>query len=252
MMVYGIQICGRCPSGYQPRNGPDRMTIVCEVAFAAAHTEAAAAPHQVSPHLARHWSELPDLLTLDIYTPAADPVHDPYIDDGPAPLHLAMLAFASLDALDRAAHHPAFAAGLSAIETVVSCTAMRRSDHPTAGETTAAMLAAPFSYVVRYHRPAADEALFVRHYIETHPPLLGHLPAIRNVMCYLPLPWRGPAAHPSADYLIGNEVVFDHRDAFNAAMESPVRHELRAHYHTFPAHSGRNTHFAMHRARLFG
>ncbi|MEZ5889158.1 MAG: EthD family reductase [Xanthobacteraceae bacterium] len=228
------------------------MTIVCEVAFAAAHTEAAAAPHQVSPHLARHWSELPDLLTLDIYTPAADPVHDPYIDDGPAPLHLAMLAFASLDALDRAAHHPAFAAGLSAIETVVSCTAMRRSDHPTAGETTAAMLAAPFSYVVRYHRPAADEALFVRHYIETHPPLLGHLPAIRNVMCYLPLLWRGPTAHPSADYLIGNEVVFDHRDAFNAAMKSPVRHELRAHYHTFPAHSGRNTHFAMHRARLFG
>ena len=132
-------------------------------------------PHHVPPDLARHWKGLPDLLALDVYAPAAGPVHDRYVQDGPAPMYLAMLAFASLDALDRAVRNAASTAGLSALETAVfSCTAMRRSDHPIAGETAPAALVAPFSYVVRYHRPAADEALFVRHYIETQPPLLGH------------------------------------------------------------------------------
>jgi hypothetical protein len=50
-------------------------------------------------------------------------------------------------------------------------------------------------------------------------------------------------------YTLGNEVVFDDIAAFNAAMASPVRHELRAHFRQFPPFSGRNTHFAMDRRR---
>jgi len=41
-------------------------------------------------------------------------------------------------------------------------------------------------------------------------------------MCYVPLAWRDPAGRPSADYLIGNEVAFEHHDALNAAMASPL------------------------------
>lgn len=196
---------------------------------------------------------MPGLLSLDIYTPVIGGVHDPYVQDGPAPQQLAMLAFASLDALDCAVRSAPFGAGLSATKlAILSCTAMQRSDHVIAGEAAPTKLVAPFSYVVRYHRPAADEARFIRHYVETHPPLLGRLPHIRNVMCYVPLPWRDPAGHPSANYLIGNEVTFDHQEAFNAAMASPVRHELRAHYHALPPYSGRNTHFPMRRTRLLG
>lgn len=228
------------------------MTIVCEVAFVPAHADVGAAPHQLGPHRARPWARLPGLLTLDLYRPVVGRVCDPYVNDGPASRQLLMLAFASLAALDRAARDPAFAAGLRALGAVDSCTAMQRSDHPVGGETAPAPLAASFSYVVRYHRPAADEAAFVRHYIETHPPLLGHLPDIRNVMCFVPIAWREPGGLPSADYLIGNEVTFEHHEAFNAAMASPVRQELRAHFHTFPAYSGRNTHFAMQRTRLIG
>lgn len=228
------------------------MTIVCEVAVLPENGDGDAAPHQFDADLARNWERLPGLVTLDFYRPTTGGARDPYVDDGPAPRHLMMFAFASLAALDQAARDPAFAAGLLALGTVDSCTAMQRSDHPVAGEMQAAALSAPFSYVVRYHRPAADEAAFVRHYVDTHPPLLARLPDICNVMCYVPVAWQDPGGLPSADYLIGNEVTFMHHAAFNAAMASPVRHELRAHFHTFPAYSGRNTHFAMQRTRLFG
>ena len=64
-------------------------------------------------------------------------------------------------------------------------------------------------------------------------------------MCYLPLDdlpdsaWDSRArALPAPDYMIGNEVIFDDIDAFNVAMASPVRQELRAHYRAFPPFTG--------------
>jgi uncharacterized protein (TIGR02118 family) len=104
--------------------------------------------------------------------------------------------------------------------------------------------------VVRYHRPADDEAEFVAHYLADHPPLLAKLPKIRSVLCYLPLDAAASRMLPAADIMIGNEVAFDSPEAFNAAMASPVRAELRAHFRTFPKFSGRNTHYPMMRRRL--
>ena len=49
--------------------------------------------------------------------------------------------------------------------------------------------------------------------------------------------------------MIGNEVVFDDVAAFNAAMQSEVRQELRQHFREFPPFTGRNTHFPMNRTR---
>ena len=53
------------------------------------------------------------------------------------------------------------------------------------------------------------------------------------------------------DYLIGNEVAFDSVDAFNAAMRSPARDELRARSATLPAYGGNGSHVLMRRERLF-
>jgi hypothetical protein len=57
---------------------------------------------------------------------------------------------------------------------------------------------------------------------------------------------------PPVDYMIGNEVVFDDIEAFNAAMASPAREELRAHYRAFLRFTGASTHYAMIRRRLVG
>ena len=221
------------------------MTIVCEIAFVAPRP----APPVVAPsvELIREWAGLPELLFLDLYTPVTGSATDPLVDDGAAPACLAKLGVPSLDVLDHVVRVERFGAALA--DGILTCTAMRRSEHAVAG--AASPLVAPFSYLVRYHRPAEDEAAFVRHYLDTHPLLLARLPRIRNVMCYVPLAWRHPAGFPGADYMLGNEVVFDHNEDFNAAMASPLRHELRAHFHQFPPFSGRNTHYPMDRRRLF-
>jgi uncharacterized protein (TIGR02118 family) len=225
------------------------MNTVCEIAFVAPGSIPSVPAGPVAEFI-RCLAGLPELVSLDLYTPSGGRAADPYVQNGATPAHLAMLAFLSLDALDRAARHARFRAGLAGMSNgVLTCTAMRRTDHAIAGADAPAALTAPFSYVVRYHRPAEDETLFVRHYVETHPPLLSRLPGIRNVMCYLPLAWRYAGGVPVADYMLGNEVAFEDIAAFNAAMASPLRHELRTHFRQFPHFSGRNTHFAMDRWR---
>lgn len=222
------------------------VTVTCEIAFAAPEKSP---PSGAAADLRQGFAALPGLVWLDLYAPASGPAHDPYVQDGPPPAHLAMLAFGSVQTLAQAASTPAFATGLAGL-SATSCTAMRCLHSPIAGEASAAPLRARFSYVVRYHRPADDDAAFVRQYLNDHPPLIGRLPGVRNVVTYVPLPWRLAGGPPPADYLLGNEATFDDAGAFNAAMASPVRHELRAHYRTLPRFTGRNTHFAMKRTRL--
>jgi uncharacterized protein (TIGR02118 family) len=199
------------------------------------------------------WTELPELAALDLYTPIDGGAHDPFVDDGAGPLFIAMPAFAAREALAAAITSPAFILSLGGRAHDLSWTgsAFERHFYPVAGEASAAPLTAPFSYVVRYHKPADDEAGFIRNYVDTHPPTLATLPGIRAVMCYFPLPVRSDAVAP-ADYMIGNEIAFDDIAAFNTAMQSPVRQELRRHYREFPRFTGLNTHFPMNRTRLLG
>ena len=42
-----------------------------------------------------------------------------------------------------------------------------------------------------------------------------------------------------------NKVVFDNQAALTAALNSPVRHEMRASFHRFPPFTGPITHFPM-------
>jgi uncharacterized protein (TIGR02118 family) len=196
---------------------------------------------------------LPGLTVLDLYRPIDGGAHDPFNNDGRGPLFIAMLAFASREALGGAITRAEFGRSLGGrpSDLAVTGSSFERHFYPVAGETIAARLTAPFSYVVRYHKPAQDEAAFIRNYVDTHPPTLCTLPGIRSVMCYFPQD-LGTTALAAADYMIGNEVVFDDVAAFNAAMQSPVRQELRQHFREFPPFTGRNTHFPMNRTRLTG
>ena len=198
------------------------------------------------------WRELPHLVNFDAYFPSPGQPRDPYVDDGPGPGLLAMLSFRDEVSLRTAAGGAAFRRGLAGLPAgaAVTADALARRFYSAAGEIGEQALHAPFSYVVRYHRPAPDADAFVESYLGAHPPLLATLPQVRTVLCYVPIPGCTPNALPSADYIIGNEVAFDSMDHFNLAMTSPVRHELRRHYHALPAYSGRNTHYPMVRTRL--
>lgn len=200
--------------------------------------------------------DMPALVSLDLYMPAEGHAQDPYNHDAGGPLMMLMLDFASREGLSHAIKGGALAQAQGRFPDGVAATgaAFERRFYPTGDADTPASLTAPFSYVVRYHRPAADEAAFVANYIATHPTTQAKLPGIRGIMCYLPLDdVTAQPEHnlPVADYLIGNEVVFDDIDAFNVAMASPVRQELRAHFNEFPRFHG-NSHYPMTRTRLAG
>ena len=118
---------------------------------------------------------------------------------GPGPLFIAMLAFPlarRAGAGDRQARNSRSASAAGRPDLAWTGSSFERHFYPVGGATEPAPLTAPFSYVVRYHKPAEDEAAFIRNYVDTHPPTLGKLPGIRAVMCYFPQAIAAPGVRP--------------------------------------------------------
>lgn len=198
------------------------------------------------------WAKLAGLVSLDTYVGAEQSAADPYNNDGPGPLMIVMVEFATEGALAAAVGRIATTAGDMPRGISATGAAMERLYFPVGASRAPAPLAAALSYVVRYQRPADDEEAFRANYLATHPQTQASLPLIRAIMCYLPLDHLNNAALLSANYMVGNEVVFDSMTDLNIAMQSPVREELRAHYRDFPPFSGKVTHFPMDRTRHAG
>lgn len=204
---------------------------------------------------AEAFRKAPGLESLDLYVPERA-AHDPYLHDGAPPLAMLQAGFRSHKELEAFLATPEFRSALVAPspappdKVTAVHDAMEQRFYPVAGETEPGPLTAPVSYVVRYSRPAEDEAAFVEHYVSNHPQIQARFPGIRSIMCYVPIKWHDPTPITPANYLLGNEVVFDSVDALEAALNSPVRHELREDFKTFPKFSGHNTHYAMRRQRL--
>jgi hypothetical protein len=233
------------------------MGFTYEIALCGTPDQAAVWQSRLTTDLTDALAGLTDLLSVDVYTPFDGHTHDPYNNDGRGPLMMLMLDFATIDALAAAITGGRLAAPFVLARGITAAgTAFERRFYPVGEDATPTPLQAPFSYVVRYHRPADDEAAFVKDYLASHPPIEARLPGIRAIMCYLPLnqpPDRDlRGALPSADYMIGNEVAFDDAASFNIAMASPVREELRAHFRALPRFAGANTHYPMLRRRLVG
>jgi hypothetical protein len=236
------------------------MGFTYEIALRGARDQTAVLERRLATDLRDALAGMSDLLCVDVYTAFDGHTRDPYNNDGGGPLMMLMLDFATSDALAAAVTGGCLAAPLAHADGFTATgTALQRRCYPVIEDATPAPLQAPFSYVVRYHRPADDEAAFVKDYLASHPAIEARLPGIRAIMCYLPVnappdrDLRGARGLlPSADYMIGNEVVFDDAASFNIAMASPVREELRGHFRVLPRFAGANTHYPMLRRRLAG
>ncbi len=195
-------------------------------------------------------SKIPGLERLDTYLPESS--NDPYLDDGYGPAIMVQGVYPDPQALRVAFASDAFKASIESIppNSALTHDAMSMHFYPVEGEQQPAEWTAPVSYVVRYHRPAEDEQAFIDYYVGHHPQMLGRFAGIRNVMCYLPIEWDDPTGLPRADYLLGNEVVFDSLNALNDSLKTPLRDELREDFNNFPPIQGRNTHYAMTRKRV--
>lgn len=196
-----------------------------------------------------------EVRSIDLFN--FEKAHDPYLDDGQGPLLLVDLGFNDVAGMEAALGAPEVlsalgdAALLPAPDCTVTLDAFEIVRQTLPGDAAPAPeRRAPMSYVVRYYRPAEDEKAFTDFYVANHPPLLAEFPNIRGVMCFLPVDWTNPTALAMSDCMLGNEVVFDSAEDFNAAMASDVRHRLRQDYLQFPKFSGPVTHFMMRRRRI--
>lgn len=194
-------------------------------------------------------SRVPALEEALVFTPAA--ARDSYVDDGaPPPLGL-QLHFARLEALEAACARNGALQGLPGLLPSLAGVAAnaqafwRRTWAVPDPVLQTAPGALPCSYVVHYPGPAEDPNAWHDHYMTGHPPLFQRLPGIRGIEILTPVEWVSHLPMAKAQHLQRNRVLFDSPEALTAALQSPVRHELRADFHTFPPFQGGNFHYPM-------
>jgi hypothetical protein len=197
-----------------------------------------------------HWLErllaaTPGLARGLIYTPAQ--THDPYLDDGRPPALAVQLYFHDIAALEAVLARDGHLQALGAADALPSLHG--------AAVTQQAMLARAFpvpdarngscSYLVTYEGAAVDQNTWVSHYVAHHTAIMARFPGIREVEVCTRIDWCGFLPWPRAEAMLRNKVVFDDAPALTAALNSPVRHDMRADYQRFPAFTGTVTHFPM-------
>ncbi len=203
-----------------------------------------------------HWLErmlaaTPGLARGLIYTPAQ--TNDPYLDDGRPPALALQLYFTDIGALEAAVARDGHLQALAGPDALPSLRG--------AAVTQQAMLARRFpvtdprdetasggcacTYLVTYEGAAADQNAWVAHYLEHHTAIMARFPGIRHVEVATRLDWCGFLPWPRVDAMLRNKVVFDDAAALTAALNSPVRHDMRADFRQFPAFTGTVTHFPM-------
>ncbi len=193
-------------------------------------------------------SALPGLAKALAFTPAA--TDDPHLDDGPPPMLTLQFYFPDIAALEAALVD---GGGLHEILSADAFPSLAGAE-----ATQQAMLARTFpvadaqtpisrccTYLVSYEGEAEDAPAWLGHYIANHTPLMVRLPGLRELELYTRLDWCSTLSARRVAHLQRNKVVFDDEAALRAALNSPVRHEMRADFHRFPPYAGPVTHYPM-------
>jgi hypothetical protein len=178
---------------------------------------------------------------------------DPYVKDGPSPSLVLQLYFNELPdleaALSRAGHLGALTSrcefpALAAADVAQQAMLVRPFAVPDPGFRTSA--GEPHcTYLVSYEGEAEDLNAWHAHYLEHHTRHMAMFPGIRELEVYTRLDWVSLIPWRRLNFMQRNKVVFDGTAALRDALNSPVRHDMRADFKTFPKFSGPNNHYAM-------
>lgn len=193
----------------------------------------------------------PGLRKALVYEPQS--ANDPYLNDGAPPQLAAQLYFADIADLEAALAPTGHLQALAAPDafpslsgTVVTQQAMLARTFPVPDPTfRIAADSLPCTYLVSYEGSAEDLNGWLHHYITNHPPLEAKFTGIREIEVCTRIDWCGFLPWPRVDYMLRNKVVFDNAAALTAALNSPVRHAMRADYKSFPAFTGPVSHYPM-------
>lgn len=193
----------------------------------------------------------PGLIEARLHTPAV--AHDPMLDDGAPPALVIQLFFETIDALETACAPQGYLQRLARTDAVLAL-----NGHAGSQVTQQAMLVRPYpvpavaspsvtrcTYLVTYEGPADDTAAWLWQYLDGHPALMARLPGIRGIEIFSRLDWCGFLPWPRVGMMQRNQVVFDDPEALSAALNSPLRAEMREHFRGLPPTHGAVTHFPM-------
>lgn len=178
-----------------------------------------------------------------IHTPGS--THDPYLHDGAPPRLALQCYFETIEALEAAVAPYGPLRDLPALigdDVTQQAMLTRRFAVPDPvfrGDGA-------FTYLVAYEGKAEDLPAWLAHYIASHAAIMTRFPAIRAVEIFTRIDWCGGLAPwRRVDHMQRNKVVFDDAAALTAALNSPVRHEMRADFGHFPPFTGPVSHFPM-------
>ena len=196
-------------------------------------------------------SSAPKLAKALVHSPAA--ASDPYVKDGASPTLVLQLYFAEPSDLETAvsrtgrlgalASHAEFPV-LAKAEIVQQAMLVRTFAVPE--PTFRTPPGEPHcTYLVSYEGEAEDLNAWHAHYLEQHTVHMASFPEIRELEVYTRLDWVSLQPWRRANFMQRNKVVFDSPVALDRALNSPVRHAMRADFNAFPKFSGPNRHYAM-------
>lgn len=197
-----------------------------------------------------------------VHTPVVDDVSDPYHAREHAPDWVLQLYFSELDLLETSCCRDGAIAGLLAYIGEITKVRYTWTQQTMAARSfgvpevnshlTDERASAHCSFLVAYPGPAEDLHIWLRHYIDHHPPIMVRFPNIREAEIFTRVDSPNTLGVGCVDLMQRNKVVFDSPSALNDALSSDVRHEMREDGRRFPPFSGGSSHYAVESvARLY-
>lgn len=178
---------------------------------------------------------------------------DPYLKDESPPALVLQLYFSELPDLEAAASRNGTLAaltsrnafpGLSSAEVTQQAMMVRAFAVPEPARRNAP--GTPYcTYLVSYEGEAEDLNAWLDHYLDSHTGHMARFPGIRELEVYTRLDWVSLLPWQRVNFMQRNKVAFDSPQALTDALHSPVRHEMRADFKSFPPFTGPTNHFPM-------
>ncbi|AHG65230.1 hypothetical protein [Advenella mimigardefordensis] len=192
----------------------------------------------------------PGLLRAHFHTPSA--AKDYYTDDGHSPVFVVEAYYQELQQLETNLAEDGYLQGLNDLGQWPSLQAcecehqvMMSRPFPVLEAREDLLDSQQCSYLVHYPGEAEDFFSWLNYYLSHHPQIMKFFPGIRAIEIYTRVDWIDALSWQRANYMQRNKLVFDSPDVLTAALNSPVRHDMRADFEKFPAFTGENRHFAM-------
>lgn len=191
----------------------------------------------------------PRLKRAIFYQPAQ--ARDYYTDDGASPRSALQLYFDKLEDLEFAAQDHLKKLSCSSIwegigDYYITYQAMYVRRYPVID---------PFyiseddggrcAYLVHYPGKADNFNTWLNYYLDNHPQIMKRFPGIREIEIYTRVDWRDSLPWDRVNYMQRNRLIFDSVLSLEEALNSDVRHDMRADFEAFPGFTGSNIHYPM-------